>query len=90
MEIVHDEQHHRFVLEHKGTLSMLQYREPAGEVVHLVRTWVAPQFRGSGFGAHLVKAALDWARAEGYKVTTSCWFVDEFFERRPEYQDLRA
>lgn len=90
MDVTHDERHARFVIEHEGTQSMVQYRMAGEGVMHLIRTWVAPEFRGSGFGALLVKEALDHARAQGLKITTSCWFVDEFLERTPEYQDLRA
>lgn len=90
MDVTHDERHERFVIEHEGTLSMLQYRMAAPGVIHLVRTWVAPDFRGSGFGALLVQAALDHARAQGLNVTTSCWFVDAFIDENPAYEDLRA
>jgi predicted GNAT family acetyltransferase len=90
MEVVHDPTHERFVIEHEGTLSMLQYRFVGDGLMHMVRTWVAPQFRGIGLGVWLVKAGLDYAREHDLKVTTSCWFVDEFLDRTPEYQDLRA
>ena len=90
MEVNHDERHHRFVLEHEGTLSMVQYRREKDGVLHLVRTWVAPEYRARGFGVLLVRAALDYARAQGLKIRSSCWFVDEFIERVPEYEDLWA
>ena len=90
MEVTHDERHQRFVLEHEGTLSMVQYQRQDDGVLHLVRTWVAPEYRGGGFGVVLVQAALDYARAEGLKIRSSCWFVDEFVEQAPEYQDLWA
>ena len=90
MQVTHDERHRRFVLEHEGTLSMLQYQLQGDEVLHLLRTWVAPEYRGGGFGALLVRAALDHAREHGLKIRSSCWFVDEFVEQTPEYQDLWA
>ena len=90
MEVTHDERHQRFVLEHEGTLSMVQYQRQEDGVLHLTRTWVAPEYRGGGFGVVLVQAALDYARAEGLKIRSSCWFVDEFVEQAPEYQDLWA
>lgn len=90
MKVTHDASHERFVLEHEGTLSLLQYQRNREGVLHLVRTWVAPEFRGGGFGAALVQAALDYARAEGLKITSSCWFVDAFVEAAPEYEDLWA
>lgn len=90
MDVIHDERHTRFVLEHEGTLSMLQYRMANEGTIHFLRTWVAPEYRKSGFGAALVKAGLDHARAAALEVTSSCWFVDEFIEHNPEYQDLLA
>ncbi|MDZ7779448.1 MAG: GNAT family N-acetyltransferase [Gemmatimonadota bacterium] len=90
MNVTHDERNARFVLEHEGTRSMVQYRMRDDNIMHLIRTWVAPEFRGGGFGVLLVREALDYARAHDLEVTTSCWFVDEFLERTPEYQDLRA
>ena len=90
MDVTHDERHARFVLEHEGTLSMLQYRMESEGVIHFTRTWVAPEFRGGGLGVALVQAGLDYAREASLKVTSSCWFVDEFLDGVPEYQDLRA
>ena len=90
MEIEHDEANRRFVLERDGETAVLNYRFEDEGTLHLLRTWVPPRFRGRGDGARLVKAGLDHAREKGYRVTTSCWFVDEFLDRSPEYQDLRA
>jgi uncharacterized protein len=91
MDIQHDTAGGRFILTRDGEQAVVDYRVlPDERVIHLVRTWVPPRFRGRGYGARLVKAALEHARSEGYRVTTSCWFVDEFLERRPEYQDLVA
>jgi predicted GNAT family acetyltransferase len=90
MEVIHDERHDRFVLEHEGTLSMVQYQRQEGGVLHLVRTWVAPEYRGRGFGVLLVRAALDHVREQDLTIRSSCWFVDDFVEQAPEYQDLWA
>jgi len=90
MDVTHDAPHTRFVLEHQGTLSMLQYRMSDEHTIHFVRTFVAPEFRGGGFGALLVKVGLDYARANDFKVKSSCWFVDDFIDATPEYEDLRA
>jgi predicted GNAT family acetyltransferase len=91
MDIQHDISARRFVLTREGEEAILDYRLLEEEkVIHFVRTWVPPRFRGRGYGAWLVKEGMEHARSEGYRVTTSCWFVDEFLERRPEYQDLVA
>jgi uncharacterized protein len=90
MQVTHEARQGRFLLEHEGTMSVLQYRMAADDVMHMIRTFVAPEFRGGGFGARLVKTALDHARDHGYRVTSSCWFVDAYIEQNPEYADLRA
>lgn len=91
MNVQHEPRRHRFVVEREGEEAVLDYELRAdGRVLHLIRTWVPPRFRGRGLGVHLVKAGLEHARSQGLQVTTSCWFVDEYLERSPEDQDLRA
>jgi hypothetical protein len=41
-------------------------------------------------GARLVLGALDDARAKGRRVLPYCWYVAEFIDANPEYQDLVA
>ena len=89
MDIQHDEEGFRFFLTREGQEAVLRYRMEGDSTIHFTSTWVPPSFRGGGYGAWLVKAGLDHARERGYRVTTSCWFVDEFLDRTPEYADLR-
>ena len=88
MAIRHDPDQHRFVLERGGREAVLTYRLRGDDHIHLVRTWVPPEHRGGGDGARLVKAGLEHAREHGLTVSTSCWFVDEFVDRNPEYRAL--
>lgn len=88
MAILHDPRRRRFVLERDGLQGVLDYRPREGRILHVTRTWLPPGLRGRGHGARLVRAALEHARAEGWRVTTSCWFVEEYLERTPRYQDL--
>jgi uncharacterized protein len=53
-------------------------------------TQINAQLRGQGFGAKLVQAALDDTRASGRRVLAHCWYVAEFIDTNPEYQDLLA
>ncbi len=57
-------------------------------VVTYTHTGVRPQYEGRGIGAKLVKAGLDFAQAEDYKVVPLCWFVGKYIRRKPEYQPL--
>jgi predicted GNAT family acetyltransferase len=46
--------------------------------------------RGQGFGAELVRRALDDVRAGGGSVVAQCWYVAQFIDEHPEYADLLA
>ena len=64
-------------------------REP-GDVVVFPHTVIDPARRGGGLGAQLVRAALDDVRAKGRTVDPACWYVREFIDANPAYQDLLA
>jgi predicted GNAT family acetyltransferase len=68
---------------------VLNYRLRDG-VADMSHTEVFGRFGGRGLGATLVRAALDRARADGWSVTPSCWFVRDFIAEHREYQDLVA
>jgi predicted GNAT family acetyltransferase len=55
---------------------------PHTEIVH--------RLRGRGYGALLVRGALDDARAEGRKVVPRCWYVAQFIDENPAYRELVA
>lgn len=90
MEVRHEPQHGRFTIDHGDAMSVLQYRMADEGVMHMIRTFVASEYREQGHGAMLVRAALDHAREQGYRITSSCWFVDAFVDAHEEYQPLRA
>jgi uncharacterized protein len=53
-------------------------------------TVIAPERRGQGLGAELVRAALDDVRRAGGTVVPTCWYVAEFIDAHPDYADLLA
>ena len=53
-----------------------------------VHTEIDPEFRGRDLAATLIRAALDDARANGYRVIPRCPYVAEFIQEHPEYADL--
>ena len=53
-------------------------------------TEITPALRGRGHGAELVQGALDDVRRSGGKVVPHCWYVAEFIDTHPSYQDLLA
>jgi uncharacterized protein len=61
-----------------------------GDAVVFPHTEIASRLRGKGLGAELVRGALDDVRGTGNRVVPRCWYVAEFIEANPEYQDLVA
>jgi predicted GNAT family acetyltransferase len=88
-QVLHNQSAHRFEITLDGKLSRADYRLADG-VMHLVHTEVPLQQEGRGIAAHLVRAALTYARERGYKVRPACSYVRTFMARHPEYGDLRA
>jgi hypothetical protein len=91
MHVIHDAQARRFSGEIDGHACRLDYRlHEYDREVMLTHTFVPPALRGHGAAAELVKAALDWARAEGLKVVPACSYVRVYMRRHPDTLDLLA
>jgi predicted GNAT family acetyltransferase len=89
-EISHrrDGQRGAFVIEHGGrTLAQLSYTR-GGLLVILEHTEVDDALRGTGAGARLVRAAVQWARAEKVQLVPLCPFAKSVFDRTPDYGDV--
>lgn len=85
----HDDAHNRFALDVDGETVFTEYRLGPG-VITFYHTLTPPKLRGRGLAGIVVKAALDFARAEKLKVVPQCWYVSQYMDTHPEYQDLRA
>ena len=85
--VVHDPAAGRFELSVEGRLCELVYHLAGGTIV-FTHTGVPPELEGRGLGSLLVRAGLDYARAQGLKVVPLCPFVGAYLRRHPEYQDL--
>ncbi|GII59881.1 hypothetical protein Pth03_82700 [Planotetraspora thailandica] len=88
LDVVNDAEHGRWVATlGADAIAELTYRFVGGRVV-LLKTWVAPAYRGKRVATDLVARALDEIRESGKKITIICPFVGEFIDRNPEYADL--
>ena len=90
MNVQHREDESRFVLDVNGNEAELLYRELDERTLDYSHTFVPPAMRGGGAGGTVVRAALDYARENGYRVRPSCSFVAAFVERHPEYREIVA
>jgi predicted GNAT family acetyltransferase len=92
MKIEHEHSGHRgaFVwLENGERLAVMSYTV-AGSRVIIDHTDVDDRLRGKGAGKQLVKAAVDWARADKVQLMPLCPFARSVFEKTPDYSDVLA
>jgi predicted GNAT family acetyltransferase len=92
-DIGHDRSGHRgaFFVERSGKRLAEMTYSVAGELRIIVdHTDVSDELRGTGTGAKLVAAAVQWARAEGKLVVPLCPFAKSVFDKTPEFRDVLA
>jgi predicted GNAT family acetyltransferase len=80
----------RYEVRVDGELAGFADRTVRDGVMVLPHTVVDPAFRGRGLAAHLVRRALDDARARGLGVVPTCWYVARYIDDHPADQDLLA
>lgn len=89
VQVVHQPDASRFAVNAEGKTAVADYRlEDDGVVFY--HTQVPEGLQGEGVASALAETALDWARAEGLRVTPECSFFRGWIERHPEYQDLTS
>ncbi len=59
-----------------------------GEKMIIEHTEVPVELEGKGIAGHIVRTALDYARAQKLNVMLLCPFTAGFIHKHPEYQDL--
>jgi predicted GNAT family acetyltransferase len=87
LDIRHDPAASCFEAQVDGGTAVCAYRLGGG-LMDIVHTEVPPRSEGRGIAAVLVQAALDHARAQGWRVRPSCSYVRSYMRRHPETQDL--
>ena len=87
--IHHDASARRFWTEVEGEQAELVYRQ-LPDRISIDHTGVPPAIGGRGIAGALVKAALEYARQQGWKVIPACSYAADFVQRHPEYADVLA
>jgi predicted GNAT family acetyltransferase len=87
--VEHDPQGRRFHTEVDGHRAEVVYRLDDG-VMTLTHTGVPEAIGGRGVAASLTRAALDTARAQGWRVVAQCAYAHDYLQRHREYADLVA
>jgi hypothetical protein len=74
---------------HRGVLRYAR-RELEGRALLVIPSVVVDRpIEGRGVAGALTRAALEWARAEGWRVAPVCPYVDAWMRRHPEFAGLR-
>jgi predicted GNAT family acetyltransferase len=87
LQVIHNTDANRFEIRVDGHLAELDYLR-TGSVITFTHTAVPSALEGQGIGSKLVRAGLDYARENGLRVISLCWFVTRYMRRKPEYGDL--
>ncbi len=78
LNIVHEPEQSRFVTCIDSQQALLRYELTARKGINFIHTYVPEPLRGQGIAEKLVRTGLAWARAEGYEIQASCWYVRRF------------
>ena len=84
LQVLHLPEQGRFEIHAQGHVAELEY-VLNDSTITFTHTGVPPALEGQGVGAKLAKAGLDYARASGFKIQSTCWFVTLYLKRHPEY-----
>jgi predicted GNAT family acetyltransferase len=87
--VQHDADNHCFFLILDGQRCVLDYTRQ-GHVMTITHTGVPDALGGRGLAAQLTKFALDYARAQQWKVIPLCSYVAAYVQRHAEYATLLA
>jgi predicted GNAT family acetyltransferase len=85
--VTHNIAEQRFELCIDGHLTVLDYIM-MDDIMMFTHTGVPPEIEGGNVGVKLVETGLAYARQNGLRVRSKCWFVSKYLRRHPEYQDL--
>lgn len=75
--IEHQQDKHRFVIPVGEHAAVLEYRLDSKHI-DFSRTYVPDELRGKGLAEHLVRHGIKWAKAQGFQIQASCWYVQKF------------
>lgn len=57
----------------------------ADDVMIIDRTFVSDDLRGQGIARRLVETAVEWAKANDYRIDARCWYAKKVMQADPEF-----
>lgn len=80
-EVKHNPAENRFQAKIESHLAVLEYKLD-GSTIIFTHTGVPSALEGRGLGSKLVRAGLDYARAQGLSVVPLCSFVASYIQKK--------
>lgn len=84
----HNEPESRFELVVDRQVAFAAYRHAPDATMVFHHTLVPESLRGRGLAGRVVRAGLEYARDEGFKVVPACSYVARFIATHPEFESL--
>ncbi len=80
-----------FFIERDGEwIAEMTYKKSGEDTITIDHTEVDESLKGKGVGKDLVKAGVEYARANNLKIVAECPFVKKVIDETPEYADVLA
>jgi len=89
IEVIHEKGNERFVIYVEGNEVYVEYTM-RNNTIDLNHTYTHPALRGKGLAAHVVRAALEFAKENNLKVIPTCSYTQSFIAKNDEYKKLVA
>lgn len=89
VKVEHDREAQCFHASVDGHRAVVDYRLADG-VMSILHTGVPSAIEGRGIAGALTRAALEAAKAAGWKVRPQCAYAEAWLKRHTEYADLVA
>ena len=89
IEVIHEKGNERFVIYAEGNEVYVEYTM-RNNTIDLNHTYTHPALRGKGLAAHVVRAALEFAKENNLKVIPTCSYTQAFIAKNDEYKKLVA
>jgi predicted GNAT family acetyltransferase len=91
MQVLHEDDNTNgrfYVAENNELLAEMTYKWHNDHVFIIEHTEVSDKLAGKGVGKQLVNAAVEFARANDYRIIPVCPFAAKVFEKTREYHDV--
>jgi uncharacterized protein len=86
-KVIHEKENERFVIYAEGNEVYVEYSMVSDDI-NLYHTFTHPSLRGKGLAAHVVRAALEFAKENNLKVIPTCSYVQSFIAKNDGYKEL--